>query len=279
MALACGPMTRHTGFLPLLQAVAVFGAALSFLLSGSPSRAAGAPESLGVFGAWSAWRLVQDNQTLCYMTFAQRTDGSLTKKGSKEAHPTNKRGERVLMITHRPLERSLDVVSYTAGTKLKPGSEVSAHIGTATFNLFTQGDTAWARDATTDRTLAAALRQSGNVVLSGTVANGTTFTDTLALRGTAAAYRTISKACGITVSPTPPKAAPSLSNRKAPGGASTKLSASPKTVKDSKAHPPAAAKTTIKSKAAPAKTSLVHPAKASNAQQKAKKAHVPSASP
>lgn len=116
-------------------------------------------------------------------------------KGSKL-----KRGEVVFMITHRPGEGALDVVSYDAGTKFKPSSEVELAVDGKVFSLFTEGDTAWARDSATDKTIATAMRAAQNVTIKGLAASGGPFADTISMKGSAAAYKAISEACGVSSS-------------------------------------------------------------------------------
>lgn len=156
-------------------------------------------KSLGTFGNWRAYSSNDDKRPVCYMALAQHIPA---KKGFK-------RGAAYLMITHRPTEGSTDVVSYIAGYNFKTGSDAKVQIGKADFSLFTQDNTAWARDASTDHKLAAAIRTHDSLIFTGTPfakgMGGTT--DKLNLKGSADAYRAIGKACGIkTDTPAKPKA-------------------------------------------------------------------------
>lgn len=160
------------------------------ILSVTPALAA-PPKSLGKFGYWTAYQLMEGANPVCYMSITAKPP---VPKGSKL-----KRGDVVLMITHRPAESSTDVVSYAAGTKFKPASEVTMQIGGKTFNLFTQADTAWSRDSATDKALAAALRTGASVTVLGTTASGGPIADTVSLKGSAEAYYAIGKACGLPV--------------------------------------------------------------------------------
>jgi len=163
-----------------------------------PAHAAG-PKALGQSGFWSSYSLVDGKQPICYMTIKAKPPEA---KGAKAP----KRGEVVLMITHRPGENSTDVVSYTAGLKFKPGTDVTAKIGEKSFSLFTQGDTAWSHDAASDHAMAQAIRLGSSMTVSGVSASGAPVADTLNLKGAAGAYATIGKACGLKVEE--PKQAP-----------------------------------------------------------------------
>jgi hypothetical protein len=164
-----------------------------------PAQAAG-PKSLGKSGFWSSYSLGEGKQAVCYMSLSAKPPQP--KNVSKAA----KRGEVVLMITHRPAEDATDVVSYTAGLKFKPSSDVALKIGAKQFDLFTQGDTAWSRDAATDHALAAAIRAGQSLTITGVAASGAPIADTLNLKGADAAYVTVGKACGLKVEE--PKPAP-----------------------------------------------------------------------
>lgn len=171
---------------------------LTFFLLCAPAPAgATAPKKLGKFGYWTAY-VIPGAQPVCYMTLTAQPP---IPKGSKL-----KRGPVTLMITHRPAEGSLDVVSYDAGTKFAPSSEVTLDAVGKSFNLFTQGDTAWARDATTDRAITGAIRAAEKITITGTASKGGAFADTIVMKGSAASYKAITEACGLSVSKVAPPA-------------------------------------------------------------------------
>ncbi len=163
----------------------------AFWLALVPEALAAQPEKLGQFDYWVAYKIPSASQPVCYMSLSATPP---VPKGSKL-----KRGAVTLMITHRPAEGALDVVSYAAGAKFAPSSEVSVKAGDKTFSLFTQDDTAWARDAATDRALAAAIRSSANITITGTASSGGSFADTISMKGSSKAYQTMTQACGLSV--------------------------------------------------------------------------------
>jgi len=188
-------MNRRFLFLSLLTA----------LMCGPPQTGIAAPSSksapklLGTFGEWKA-NSYEGDQAVCYMTLSVRF--APNKKV--------KRGMAWLTITHRPGENSKDVVSYASGYNFKLLSDVTATIGKKSFDLFTAKDTAWSRDSATDHALAAAIREGSSIKIAGTPdAKGAIMvTDTFSLKGAAAAYQAIGKACGYAVE-TPSKPPPS----------------------------------------------------------------------
>jgi hypothetical protein len=172
---------------------------ITFLMMPAASDAKGTEKALGTFGNWRAYASNDDKRPVCSMALAQRIPAT---KGFK-------RGASYLMITHRPTEGSTDVVSYISGYNFKTGSDAKAHVGTVDFDMFTQDNTAWTREASTDHKLAAAIRSHDSLIFTGTpAAKGMAVTtDKLNLKGSADAYRAIGKACGIkTEAPMKPKA-------------------------------------------------------------------------
>ncbi len=160
-----------------------------------------APESLGKYGYWSAYKMMEGQNPVCYMSITAKAPETVSKDKKKKV---TRRGDVVLMITHRPSEGVTDVISYAAGAKFRAASDVNLKMGDRSFSLFTQGDTAWARDQVTDKAVAAALRVSSSVTVTGIAANETPIADTVNLKGVAEAYYAIGKACGLAVEP-PPK--------------------------------------------------------------------------
>lgn len=145
-------------------------------------------KDLGRFGAWQAYAYDEGGQKVCYM---------VSVKTSKA--PKGKGRTSYLMITHRPIEASLDVFSYGAGEALDAKQGVKVRIGEDSYDLFSVKDTAWARDARTDHRLAAAVKKGSTVHVTGLSAKGkaSVVRDTFSLTGSSSAYRAISKACGL----------------------------------------------------------------------------------
>ena len=139
--------------------------------------------SLGAFGDWEAYRDARAG--FCYA-------GS---KPVKQEGRYTQRGDAFVLVTHRPKEKSFDVVSFDAGYAYKDGAEVSVIIGAQTLSLFGQGEQAWARDGGGDIQLVKAMRGGSTLVVKGTSSRGTETTDTYSLKGVSAALDAINKAC------------------------------------------------------------------------------------
>ncbi|OFW82960.1 MAG: hypothetical protein A2018_00430 [Alphaproteobacteria bacterium GWF2_58_20] len=164
-----------------------FLAAILLVFMGQAVQAAEPTARLGTFKDWEAYTYRENGNLVCYMlSHPIKSVGDYTRRG--EAYAT---------IAHRPSEKRLDEISLIAGYTYKTDADVSLRIGTRKFNLFSQADTAWAKDAATDHDIAAAMRAGNTMVVEGVSSRGTETTDTYSLSGATAAWRAISKACGV----------------------------------------------------------------------------------
>jgi hypothetical protein len=165
----------------------VWLAGLALAVVCSPSIAS-VPDPLGEFGRWAGWALTEAGGKLCYIySEPTRSEGDYTR-----------RGDTYVQVTHRTAAKTRNVVSITAGYPYQEQSEVELVIdGDKKFMLFTDGDTAWARDDKTDAAIVQAMRAGRTMVVRGTSARGTLTTDTYSLNGVTAAHNAISKACGV----------------------------------------------------------------------------------
>jgi len=136
---------------------------------------------------WSAFTDDEGGKKVCYL-------GSEPKK---ETGDYKSRDETFVLVTHRPAEKTTDVVSVTAGYTYKKDSEVTLTVGNETFKLFTDGGLAWAPDTKADHAIVAAMKKGATMTVVGTSSRGTVTTDIYSLKGFSAAYSAANKACGI----------------------------------------------------------------------------------
>lgn len=162
----------------------LIGSALA--LAAVPCWAAGSTQ-LGSFNDWNAYLFSDKSGKVCYM--------ASLPKAQKEA--PRKRGNTFLSVTHRPGDKSFDVVSVEAGFVYKAGSAVDLDVDGNRIQLFTKGGGAWARDPETDKALVAAFRKGRAVAISGLPLKGKPVVDTYSLSGFSAAYAKIGEACGV----------------------------------------------------------------------------------
>jgi invasion protein IalB len=166
--------------------IVAFAAVTSAAVTSGPALAQGI-KRLGDFGDWSSFQFTENGNKACYMA-------SQPKKAEGKY---KKRGDVYAIVTHRPGEKLRDEVSILAGYSYKKDSAVQVTIGKKTFELFTQGDGAWAKDKKADETLVKAMIKGSTMMVKGTSARGTKTTDTFSLKGFTKAYAAIGKACGL----------------------------------------------------------------------------------
>lgn len=167
---------KHTSFLiPAILAATLISAH------------AAAVQSLGNFNDWSAHADGKGKDRVCWIySEPKKAKGSYSKRGRIYA-----------LVTDRPGEGVTDQVQFTAGYTFKKGSVVELEIGAKKFELFTNEDTAWARNKNEDHAIVTAMRAGSTMVVKGTSSRGTKTTDTYSLSGVTAAHSAIGKACGV----------------------------------------------------------------------------------
>jgi invasion associated locus B (IalB) protein len=152
-----------------------------------PAPGSAKSEHLGDAQGWSAFAETDKNAKACYLV------GRPVK-----SEPENlKRGDVYVYVTHRPAEKTFNVVSFAVGYPFKEGSDAELSVDTHKFPLFTTKESAWSRDAATDKGVVEAMAKAKQAVLKGTSARGTNTTDTYSLEGFAQMLAQIDKACGV----------------------------------------------------------------------------------
>jgi hypothetical protein len=145
------------------------------------------PQRLGAADGWTAYTYREKSGQVCYVVAEPRK--------SEPAH--SRRKPAAALITHRPGENAANVVSFMQGYALKEGSEVSLDVGGVKFDLFSKGDSVWARTAELDKTIVEAMAKGKQAVVKSTPQKGPMTIDTYSLSGLAQALALIDKACGI----------------------------------------------------------------------------------
>jgi hypothetical protein len=163
--------------------LAIFGALVLLL---STAAVAQSPEQVGKFGSWMAMKFDENGHLACY---------TLSEPARKEGNYT-RRGNVYVLVTHRPAQNSLGVVSFTAGYDYKPESSVLVDIDGQSFTLYTQGDTAWAQDSD-DHKIVEAMKVGKTMIVRGTSARGTDTVDTYSLLGFGKALQAINETCQV----------------------------------------------------------------------------------
>ncbi len=108
---------------------------------------------------------------------------------------TVRRGDILLFATYRDGQGSTAEISFTGGYPFRDGSTVQVEIGDDEFQLFTDGNWAWAANPEDDARLQAAMRRGREAVVTGVSGRGTTTRDTFNLFGFTAATEEAQRRC------------------------------------------------------------------------------------
>ncbi|MDR3438692.1 invasion associated locus B family protein [Telmatospirillum sp.] len=140
-------------------------------------------KSLGKSGDWESFAYTDKSGKVCYAA-------SLPKRS---LNAPKGRAETYVSITHRPNDKSFDVVSVAGGFTYKKDAPAEIDINGAKFDFYTTGDSAWARN---DKAVVQAMLKGKSLVVHGTPVKGDQTADTYSLDGFVKAYADIGKACG-----------------------------------------------------------------------------------
>lgn len=164
--------------------------ALALLAATALAGAAGAQVSTNRVAANTDWSVFVDGDPKeCWGVSAPKETVN-TRDGKSVAV---RRGDILLFITYRTGGKG--EVSFTGGYPFAPGSTVSMDIGGTKFDLFTEGEWAWAGSPEDDQKVIDALKAGSSAVLSAKSAKGTATQDTFSLNGFSAALDEASKRC------------------------------------------------------------------------------------
>jgi hypothetical protein len=86
-------------------------------------------------------------------------------------------------------------VSVTMGYPLKPGSEATLEVGGTSFEMYTQGDGIWIKNAAEEDKMVDAMRKSADATVKGVSGKGTQTTDVFSLKGLSQALDKIAHDC------------------------------------------------------------------------------------
>jgi hypothetical protein len=164
----------------ILGALALYAALTGLALAQSQD-----PTQLGEFKDWAAYTYKTSGGKVCYAV-----------SQPKASEPKNaKRDPIFFLVTHRPGQGVRNEVSTIIGYPFKKEAIVKVTVDKASFDLFTNGDGAWADTSAKDKQIVAAMRKGQALSVKGTSLRGTATTDTYSLDGLAAALGAIDAAC------------------------------------------------------------------------------------
>ncbi|MEM8555983.1 MAG: invasion associated locus B family protein [Pseudomonadota bacterium] len=152
-------------------------------------------DAVGVKRDWTIF----DNESprQCWVV-APPQAGKSTARRNGQSVDVN-RGEIYLFVSFWPgaaAAGSQGEVSFKGGYEFAAGEFVKLQVGNQTFELFTEGDMAWATSAEDDAKIAAAMKAGATAVITGISQRTRTVTeDTFSLMGFTAAYEDARQRC------------------------------------------------------------------------------------
>lgn len=159
--------------------------AVSVSLAGVALAQSQDPTPLGEFKDWAAYTYKTSGGKVCYAVSQPQA-----------SEPKNvKRDPIFFLITHRPGQSVRNEVSTIIGYPFKKDAIVKIAVDEASFDLFTNGDGAWADTSAKDKQIVMAMRKGQTLSVKGTSLRGTATIDTYSLEGLTAALGAIDTAC------------------------------------------------------------------------------------
>ena len=143
------------------------------------------PTQLGEFGAWAAYAYRAQGGKVCYVVSQPK---SSTPK-------TAKRDPAFLLVTHRPGQSVRNEVSTIIGYPFKKDAIVELTIDSNAYQLFTNGDGAWADTSAKDKEIVTAMRKGQKLTVKGASWRGTETLDSYSLEGITSALEKIDQNC------------------------------------------------------------------------------------
>jgi len=161
--------------------------ALLTMTVGMAGSALGAePTSLGVFSDWTAYTYKASDTKVCYI---------VSQPKSSDAAKKVKRDPIFFIVTHMPGRNINGEVSTIIGYPFKEATTVQLKIDNVEFELFTNGDGAWADTTDKEKKIVAAMKSGQKFSVRGTSWKGTETTDNYSLNGFSAAMDKIDSSC------------------------------------------------------------------------------------
>lgn len=159
------------------------------LLAGGAAFAQNSTNRVGAQTDWSIF--VENDPTQCWVVSAPKETVN-TREGRVVAV---QRGDIYMFVSFWPGSDQMGEVSFMGGYPFAEGSTVTLTIGESEFELFTDGETAWAASEEDDRQIATALKRGAEATVVGRSSRGTQTKDTFSLMGFTAAFDDAQKRC------------------------------------------------------------------------------------
>ena len=168
-----------------MQRTSAFVAFVLAALLTAGEASAQAPQFLGNFRDWFLYAYDEAGGKTCY----------IASKPTEEAGNWNRRGPAAVLVSRLPIPGAGEQVSVQPGYSYKTNSTVQLKIGNDEWQLFTQGQHAWANTDDEDAAIIRAMQRGSDMTVRGTSQLDTFSLDTYSLLGFTAAFEAMRDAC------------------------------------------------------------------------------------
>ncbi|MGR3491295.1 MAG: invasion associated locus B family protein [Shimia sp.] len=138
---------------------------------------------------WSVF--VDSDPTQCWAVSAPKE--SVARRDGNTV--SVRRGEILLMVFYQPAAAVQGQLNFFGGYPFASGSTVTVDIDGTSFELFTEGENAWAATAQDDARLVTAMKRGSRATVTGRSGRGNTTIDTFSLLGFTAAVEDAEQRC------------------------------------------------------------------------------------
>ena len=144
------------------------------------------PVSLGTFEDWESFTYQASGAPVCYIYSVPKKSDAIKKV---------KRDPIYFLVTHFSGRKIHNQISTIIGYPFKESSTVTVKVDNAAFELYTNGDVAWAAAPETELQIVTAMKTGTSLTVTGISWKGTETTDTYSLAGVSKAMDKIDSAC------------------------------------------------------------------------------------
>lgn len=173
----------------ILNISRMIGVSLALLLANSAVAQEESDNRVSANTDWSVF--VESDPSECWAVSAPKETINTRDGNAVDV----RRGDIRLIVFYRPSENVSGQVMFTGGYPFANESTVSMQIGDTTFQMFTQGETAWPATAEDDAKFVAAMKRGANAIVTGRSGRGTQTQDTFSLLGFTAAVDESANRC------------------------------------------------------------------------------------
>ena len=159
---------------------------LMMLVAATSVARADDPVSLGTFEDWESFTYQSGGAPVCYIYSVPKKSDAVKKV---------KRDPIYFLVSHFPGRKIKGQISTFIGYPFKESSAVTLKVDETAFELYPNGDVAWAATPETEAAIVKAMKVGKALTVTGTSWKGTETTDTYSLVGIGKAMDKIDRAC------------------------------------------------------------------------------------